>query len=82
VLDHTGMSRIHYEDALRALGNYLDSHQFTQIVLVETPEGFLVKGQVAQGRPADGSYIAYPATYLFTNADIDLVVEQAYQRRR
>ena len=82
MLDHTGRVRVRYEDTLRAVGNYLDGHQFTQIVLVETPEGFLIKGQVAVGSGAGGRLSTYPETYLFTHQDIDTVVETAYGRRR
>ncbi|HET7034693.1 MAG TPA: hypothetical protein VFI42_03345 [Thermomicrobiaceae bacterium] len=81
MLDYTGKVRGRYEEALRSLGGYLDQHQFTQIVLVETPEGFLVKGQIAERNQASGAMHPYPATYLFTNDDIDQVVEQAYRRR-
>ncbi len=81
VLDHSGMSRVRYEDAFRAVGNYLDANTFTQIVIVETPEGFLIKGQVASGEGVGDTIYSYPQTYLFTNEDIDTLIEAAYQRR-
>jgi hypothetical protein len=82
MLDHTGKVRVRYEDTLRAVGNYLDDHSFTQIVLVETPEGFLIKGQIAAGSSGSNALQTYPETYLFTHQDIDTVVETAYRRRR
>jgi hypothetical protein len=80
VLDHTGQRRVRYEDAFRALGNYLDANRFTQITVVETPEGFLIKGYVLGDGPSGHHVI--PTTYLFTNEDIDTLLENAYGRRR
>ncbi|MGA7669504.1 MAG: hypothetical protein WBW04_03730 [Nitrolancea sp.] len=82
MLDHSGKSRTRYEDAFRAVGNYLDSNAFRQIVVVETPEGFLIKGQVAGAETANGAIYSYPQTYLFTNEDVDTLMEAAYERRR
>jgi len=81
MLDHTGRYRVRYEDALRALGHYLDQHRFTRILLVETPEGFLLKGYVVSD-DREGTMHLSPETYLFTNEDIDILLEQAYARRR
>jgi hypothetical protein len=80
MLDHTGQRRVRYEDAFRALGNYLDQSRFTQISIVETPEGFLIKGYVVSENFA--GYHVIPTTYLFTNEDIDVLLESAYGRRR
>ncbi|MCM8749836.1 hypothetical protein NET02_11820 [Thermomicrobiaceae bacterium CFH 74404] len=81
MLDHTGRYRVRYEDMFRALGHYLDSQRFTRIAIVETPEGFLVKGYVAGDSREGGLHLA-PQTYLFTNEDLDILLEQAYGRRR
>jgi hypothetical protein len=80
MLDATGRYRFRYEDVFRALGNYIDSNFFKDVSIVETPEGFLIKGQVVQESSA-GFYSA-PATYLFTNEDLDAILEEAYSRRR
>ena len=82
MLDHSGKARVRYEDAFRAVGNYLDSNGFTQIVVMETPEGFLIKGQVASGQGAGDTMYSYSQTYLFSNQDIDSLVESAYDRRK
>jgi hypothetical protein len=82
MLDHSGKIRIRYEDAFRAVGNYLDTNSFTQIVVVETPEGFLIKGQVAGEISANDTVYSYPQTYLFANEDIDALIEAAYERRK
>lgn len=82
MLDHSGTARVRYEDAFRAVGNYLDQNQFTQVVIVETPQGFLIKGQIAANKNASEQRFSYPETYLFSNEDIDNLLESAYERRR
>ncbi len=82
MLDHTGRLRVRYEDALRALGNYLDNHHFTQIALIETPEGFVVKGFAVVDQVDSDSFHSMPQTFLLSNEDIDILVEAGYQRRR
>jgi len=82
MLDHSGTSRVRYEDAFRAFGNYLDANQFTQIVLVETPQGFLIKGQIATESGTGDAMLSYPQTYLFSNEDIDNLLQLAYERRQ
>jgi hypothetical protein len=79
VLDASGRYRFRYEDVFRALGNYVDGHQFKDVTIVETPEGFLIKGQVIQ-ETAHG-WDSSPQTYLFTNEDLDAILEDAYNRR-
>ncbi|MBX6753366.1 hypothetical protein [Thermorudis peleae] len=81
MLDHTGRYRTRYEDTLRALGHYLDAHHFTRIALVETPEGFLVKGYRVEETKLTGESTLAPETYLFTNEDLEALLEEAYRRR-
>lgn len=69
-----------YEDIFRALGNYIDANTFEDVTIVETSEGFLIKGRVLREH-ATGS-ISEPHTYLFTNADLDSILEEAYGRRQ
>ncbi|MFN3336525.1 MAG: hypothetical protein ACK42I_03375 [Thermomicrobium sp.] len=79
--DHTGRYRTRYEDTLRALGHYLDQHRFTRIAVIETPEGFLVKGYVARPGRDEESLSLAPETLLFTDADLIQLLEEAYRRR-
>ncbi|MBX5443815.1 hypothetical protein [Sphaerobacter sp.] len=81
MLDHTGTRRVRYEDTLRAIGHYLDENRFTRIALIETPEGFLIKAYAAVDSRSDTTF-GVPQTYLFTNEDIDYLLENAYARRR
>jgi hypothetical protein len=80
MLDASGRYRFRYEDVFRALGNYVDANRFRDVSILETPEGFLIKGQVVQ-EVASGWY-STPQTYLFTNEDLDAILEEAYGRRR
>ena len=69
-----------YEDIFRALGNYIDANTFEDVTIVETREGFLITGRVRREQ-ATGT-VAEAETYLFTNADLDSILEEAYGRRR
>ena len=74
-----GSYRVEYEDVLRAIGNYLDANFFRYITVVETPDGFLIKGATLETSAAGAKLRSQ--TYLFTNDDIELVLEQALARR-
>lgn len=79
--DPSGRYRTRYEDTLRALGHYLDQQRFTRILVVETPEGLLVKGYVATPGRDDESFTLSPETLLFTDDDLLQLLEEAYRRR-
>lgn len=80
MLDHTGKMRVRYEDAFRAVGYYLDTERFTDLTIVETPEGFVIKGY--RHEPSGGSSgVAACESYFFANEDIDELLEDAYTRR-
>jgi hypothetical protein len=79
MLDASGRYRFRYEDVFRALGNYIDANVFKDVTILETPEGFLIKGQLVQ-EVASG-WASIPQTYLFTNEDLDAILEEAYRRR-
>lgn len=81
MLDHTGRRRVRYEDTFRAIGHYLDQQRFTQVALIETPEGFLIKSYLTVDSRSDTTF-GVPQTYLFSNEDIDYLLENAYARRR
>ena len=80
MLDSSGRYRMRYEDVFRAFGHYIDENRFKDIVIVEVPEGFLIKGQVLQ--ETAGGFVSVPQTYLFTNEDIDVILEDSSRRRR
>jgi hypothetical protein len=75
----TGQYRIRYADVLRAIGFYLDTSHFHDLTLVETPDGFVITGHsvmLTERGPA-----AELQSYLFADADIELLIEQAFERR-
>lgn len=80
MLDASGRYRFRYEDVFRALGNYIDANRFKDVSIVETAEGFLIKGQVVFEHST--GWASTPQTYLFTNEDLDTILEEAYNRRR
>ncbi|HUG14990.1 MAG TPA: hypothetical protein VMM78_08200 [Thermomicrobiales bacterium] len=80
MLDASGRYRFRYEDVLRALGNYIDENHFKDVTVLETAEGFLIKGQVVEESAA--GWATSPQTYLFTNEDLDAILEEAYRRRQ
>lgn len=64
---------------LRAVGNYLDFTSYRDITLVEMPDGFVVKGMSLQ--TIDRSPHVAASTYLFSNDDLEALLDQALQRR-
>lgn len=80
MLDHTGKERVRYEDAFRAIGNYLDAERLGELTIVETPDGFIIKGYRRGGGVEPGTEPAVES-YFFANEDIDELLEHAYARR-
>lgn len=80
MLDASRRYRFRYEDVFRALGNYIDANHFKDVTILETTEGFLIKGQVVREHAAGTA--SEPQTYLFTNDDLDAILEEAYGRRQ
>ena len=80
MLDHTGKERVRYEDAFRAVGNYLDSENLGQLTIVETPDGFVIKGYRSRSGAEPGTEPDVES-YFFVNADVDELLEHAYSRR-
>jgi hypothetical protein len=78
VPDHTGKRRTRYEDTFRALGHYCDEQQFTHVSIIETHEGLLNKSYALSERTT--AYHLGPVNYRFSNADIDVLLEEAAER--
>jgi hypothetical protein len=80
MLDSAGLGRIDYEDVMRALGYFIDQNNLSEICLVELREGFLLRGI---SRTVKGSgYQSISESYLFTNEDIERIVNESYERRK
>lgn len=79
MLDASGRYRIRYGDIFRAVGHFLDRSLFRDLTLVETPDGFIVKGGTIQTGEAGTSFV--PQSYLFADDDLDTLLDQAIERR-
>ena len=73
-----GLERSDYQDVLRALGLYLDEHQYTNVRILETEDGLVVQGV---RRQADGTLAPAHESYLFNEQDLENILQVAYQRR-
>jgi len=63
----------------RAIGHFLDTALFRDLTLVETQDGFIVKGGTI--RSGDGGSGFVPQSYLFTDGDLEVLLDQAVERR-
>jgi hypothetical protein len=79
MLNYSGNGRVDYEDALRAIGHFIDEHSFKEVCISELEEGILVRGLVYNTQRTAARTIS--ESYLFTNEDIDRILEEAYKRR-
>ena len=73
-----GMRRSDYQDVMRALGYFIDDHGYSDIRIVETEDGLVLQGRVADRREiGESSY----DTFLITDEDIKVMVRDAFRRR-
>ena len=75
-----GVSQTDYQDILRALGRFIDAHQYIDIRIIEAEDGLIF-----QGRPSPRSGKAKPGpqieTYLITDDDLQQLLRDAYAQR-
>ena len=77
--DSDALRGVRYEDLLRAIGHYIDTHAITDVVLTQIPEGVLLKGTVIERH---GAGVAERVTsILFSPDDIERMVETYRQLR-
>ena len=79
MLDASGRYRIRYGDIFRAVGRFLDTTLFRDLTLVETQEGFIVKGGTIRAGETGTAFV--PQSYLFTDDDLETLLDQAVERR-
>ena len=73
-----GMKRSDYQDVLRALGHFIDDHGYTDVRIVETDDGVVLQGRVAERHEiGESSY----DTFLITDEDVKVMVRDAFLRR-
>ena len=75
-----GVSQTDYQDILRALGRFIDAHQYIDIRIIEAEDGLIF-----QGRPMPRSGKLKPGpqieTYLITDDDLQQLLRDAYAQR-
>ena len=73
-----GMKRSDYQDVLRALGYFIDDHGYTDVRIIETDDGVVLQGRVAERHEiGESSY----DTFLITDEDVKVMVRDAFMRR-
>jgi hypothetical protein len=73
-----GMKGSEYQEVLRALGYFIDDHGYSDIRIVETEDGLILQGRVAERREiGESSY----DTFLITDEDIKVMISDSYRRR-
>jgi hypothetical protein len=72
------MKRSDYQDVLRALGYFIDDHGYTDVRIIETDDGLVLQGRVAERHEiGESSY----DTFLITDDDVKVMVRDAFMRR-
>lgn len=80
MLNYTGTGRVDYEEALRAIGRFIDESNMKEICIVELKEGMLVRGLSYSAERSGFQTIS--ESFLFTNEDIEQAIEEGYKRRQ
>jgi hypothetical protein len=79
MMDQTGTHRFEYEDVMRALGYFIDQNNLREICIVELREGILLRGVSFTANRS--GYQTLSESYLFTNDDLERIIEESYERR-
>jgi hypothetical protein len=79
MMDQTGTFRFEYEDVMRALGYFIDQNSLREICIVELKEGILLRGTSHTANRS--GFLSMSESYLFTNEDLERIIEEAYERR-
>lgn len=79
MLDYTGANRMDYEEVLRAIGFFVDQNNLKEICIIELKEGLLVRGLRYTADP--GGWHTISESFLFTNEDLEKIVDESFKRR-
>ncbi|MBF6612731.1 MAG: hypothetical protein IVW55_06330 [Chloroflexi bacterium] len=79
MLNYTGTGRADYEEVLRAIGYFIDQNNMKEVCIIELKEGLLVRGLIYTSERS--GYQTISESFLFTNEDIEKIVNSAYERR-
>lgn len=80
MMDYSGTRRVDYEDIFRAIGYFIDQNNLKEVCIVELTEGFLVRG--LHYTTEHSGYQTISETFLFTDDDLEQILEDAYKRRQ
>lgn len=73
-----GRSRSDYQDVLRTVGALIDERGYTDIRILETEEGLVLQGRLeTRNKVGEAGY----DTYLITDDDLKVMIQDAFQRR-
>jgi hypothetical protein len=82
---YEGSPRQNYEEVLRSIGAFLDQRGMREILVVETPDGFVVQGLVvaaaATGAWSDHLGQQSKETFTFLDDDVARFMEEGHARR-
>ena len=73
-----GLSRTDYQDLFRAIGAMVDAQGLRNVRIWEHQDGIVLQGQTVGSMTGDGRY----ETTLLTDADLEQMLSEAYQRRQ
>jgi hypothetical protein len=82
---YEGSPRQNFEEVLRSIGAFLDQRGMREILVLETPDGFVVQGLVVEAA-ATGSWSEHlgqqlKETFTFLDDDIARFMEEGHARR-
>ncbi len=81
MMDFSGTTRVDYEDILRAVGYFIDQNNLKEVCIIELNEGVLVRG-IRYTTDRTSGYQTISESFLFTNEDLEKLLEDAYKRRQ
>jgi hypothetical protein len=70
---------VRYEDLLRAVGNYIDQHGYSDVLVTQLPDGVLLKGTVIDRSAA--APVERIDSVVFSGADLLELVADSERRR-
>jgi hypothetical protein len=71
---------VRYEDLLRAVGSYIDEHEWHDVLITQLPDGVLLKGMTIDSSQQVGR-VERVVSVLFTNEDVVRLLDEGVARR-
>ena len=64
MLNYTGTGRMDYEDVLRAIGHFIDEHNFKEVCIIELEEGWHMLSNIIDC-PVEDVKVGMPVEVVF-----------------